>query len=751
MPPKKQHQAPKMRDGLEDASVAVAEASVQDSAATATKPNVKRLKPGNVETHRRAPLRVRMQTLADLAGYEDVPFPYNSKSIETGRFYQFFALANRILTTTLVEFDDLHGALNPTPGFRKRPLDVAVKLSEKQVMRLALMRRELMDHLIQFGVHLQDPPPESGGDSARWSVACGMWLLVCQMNCVLRRFGLGGDALEEYNPSAYAYIAAQKLVIELGPVMKYSVRALQMMMTNLMSRLDGITDYHPDLAKFLDAASHAFAEAICSSGRAKDRYNAPEFCIPVHMAHTGLTRDVVVKDSKTEKSSGFETCTTDFIVSSMWWFITAHLYIRRYLLIAPPPAGTPPPTSAKRKLTALPNGDPPRKSIEETRQLRWFPTKEMLFRANQFFCEYAVKGTDDIYQHGLNAFVTQFEPYPCDARIYCAMRNTHIAVPSDVLQFQFPNRSPVGVQYIISTKYDIPIVQWLHDSWNNRYGDTRVRTGNLRRLNYHIQLAVLYIIHSFVASKTSISFRHRFVIYQHDPSFEVAAERLKRNGVPFITQQLGYWALVFMHPCDPDTDVVPFEASMHSDHEHHGTQKFFDAEDEQRPKKRRASEDDDKEIDDGMAEDAQPNNDDDDGDAMGADADDEEDDDEEESDSVFGKAQPAAFIGPAPIDPIHQWKARMELEKHLDENGADINNDRIRNFGHRIPTHMPNPKFIRVYEFETMLEVFVAWCIAVLHVNKGVIDNVDLSRFIRGILGWPEHAHGETFAYADIF
>ena len=82
----------------------------------------------------------------------------------------------------------------------------------------------------------------------------------------------------------------------------------------------------------------------------------------------------------------------------------------------------------------------------------------------------------------------------------------------------------------------------------------------------------------------------------------------------------------------------------------------------------------------------------------------------------------------------------MQAANQADKRGDDVAIDQASAQSSRIPKDMPVEAYCRVYDCETFLEAFCVWAIALLHVRKGVVDNVDLSRFICDLFGWPHPA-----------
>jgi len=699
----------------------------------------KKLRASEVETHKQRPnlYAAKIRRLLDVVRFRDVPFPCSIEEMAAGNFIAYSRVVQPILATTLEEFDTPNGALNPNTS-HPRASTVVQHLLPAQVGELLRLRNDMQSHL-QENLHaLTRAPPLAGGDTARWSVGATMWLLICLLNCVLRRFGLGRDSngndrLLAFRPCTHAYLCAQLLVVDKAPLLQFSLRSLQMTLMNLLERLPTLAAYHSCLDEYVAALSHRCAELICGSGTRESGYNAPEWCAPVGLAHSG-TRGVGAADLGPQPNAERLTCTTDFITHSMIWLATANAWIANYHQLAAPPLDTSEPSAGAERY-----------SVRQTRQFAWFPSKPLLYRVLEFFCDYAHGCADDSYRHMLRAYVMQFEPSPSDSTVYRTYQNTNQAIPSDVIAYPLPNVSPVGREYVRLIRYNLPLVEWLHRSWNWRYGETRIRSAHLGNSRKATQLAVLYVVNLFFANRTRIPFRNRFVLYQNDPAFVFFCHRGKRGGFPFIIEQLGGWSVHVPHRVDPHTGTFPRDTRPESLAEMARSAAALAAV--------------------AVFRDAVEGN--------GGSGDDDDDGDYDEIDERYTEAEErgrsratasaprARPPGPPPrrakedeslfVDGEYDWKRELEAWKQADERGDDVAMNRATAAGAaRIPTDLPTPEFCRVYDCETFLEAFVVWMIALLHIKGGIIDRTDLSRTICSMLGWPHPRDvGETTADAD--
>ncbi len=512
---------------------------------SATKKN--KADPFTIETYKRGvnPYR-HIKTLRDICRLKDldVPTPLTSQDFMATRFSYFAPVVSRILAETIREFEADNGSLNARSTVRRRHSDVVQALDDTEIRKIAVLCDCLREHMCEQFYSLARPPPDAGGDTARWSTAAQMYTLVCQMTYVLVRFGYNRKEYEAYNPSESAYLTANALVVDDCELRRYSVRAVQMSVHTLLERLYAITSYHPHLDLYVRYLCYRIAELIVGAGD-ENTYNAPEWCSTMANAHNSSR---VVTEAGDDR---LLTCTTDFVTHSMCWTMTLRSFLSNYNQTAPPPLDQP---------LAHPSAD--RYSVEQTRTFRWYPTARMTFLAYEFFCKYAAHCVDDTYMHGVRDYCMQFEMSPDHPAIYRVLNNTEKAVPADVLATPMPNMSPVGKEFVRLIKYGMPLLEWMHRFWNWRKGETRIRSAYMGSNLFYTQLAVLYVIDLYFSNKLRINFRHRFVMYHNDPAFAFLCEKAKRNGFPFIVQQFGYWCVYVPHRANPETGTFPANTTL---------------------------------------------------------------------------------------------------------------------------------------------------------------------------------------------
>lgn len=500
----------------------------------------KKLKPTDADFGRKTenPFKV-IRSIRGVAVFRQIPWPTNTIELAANNFIRYASVVQPILSTTLREFDEPGGALNAHSA-RRRPSAVAIRLTSTEQEQLLELRELIQSHLNAHFHALARPPPLAGGDTARWSIAMIMWTLVCLLSCVLRRFGFGTNRILEYRPCEQAYLCAQLLVIDTAPAMSYSLRALQMTVQNLLERLCAITEYSEHLDRFVAILEHRTAELVCGSG--SPATYAAEWSSPIAYAHTG--------SQKAEHRPGEEkllACTTDFVQQSMIWFVTINNQLAAYHLVAAPPR------------EGSYTGEWERASVEQARALDWFPTDAMLYRALEFYCEYAKTCVDDTYAHMQRDYCMQFEGSPEQATYYRVTHGVDTAPTSEVMSQKMPNISPVGREFVRLIKYSMPMLEWLHRFWNWRKGETRIRSGYLGANRFYTQLAILYIVDLYISNRRRTPFRHRFVIYHNNPAFSFLCQKGKRSGMPFIVQQFGWWSVFVPHRTDPRLGM-PVEA-----------------------------------------------------------------------------------------------------------------------------------------------------------------------------------------------
>lgn len=108
----------------------------------------------------------------------------------------------------------------------------------------------------------------------------------------------------------------------------------------------------------------------------------------------------------------------------------------------------------------------------------------------------------------------------------------------------------------------------------------------------------------------------------------------------------------------------------------------------------------------------------------------DDDDSGIESSEVF-------YTAPKPAS-SDEFNKEREAQRLADERGDDVALSRPQAMPKKLDADLlPIDEYCRVYDCETIIDAFLVWAIALLHIRKGVIDKVDISSFICRLLGWP--------------
>lgn len=116
-------------------------------------------------------------------------------------------------------------------------------------------------------------------------------------------------------------------------------------------------------------------------------------------------------------------------------------------------------------------------------------------------------------------------------------------------------------------------------------------------------------------------------------------------------------------------------------------------------------------------------------------------DDDEESDSGAS----SEMFYPIPRQPPQKawlpadFLREVSVAREADAKGADIAIDDLKPEPdpRTVSTETPILKYCRVYDCEDILDAFIVWLIAILHLKNGKIDNKDFSGFICDLFNWP--------------
>jgi hypothetical protein len=138
----------------------------------------------------------------------------------------------------------------------------------------------------------------------------------------------------------------------------------------------------------------------------------------------------------------------------------------------------------------------------------------------------------------------RFEPLPSDATVFRAYTGMNNAAPKDVLTYKFLNRSGTGIEFSRIIQYDRPVLKILHDWWNWREGETRIRSASMQRLGYDRELIWIYVIDLFFANLDVKGLRTLININHRDSTAQFSVQKARRSGLPCIVQQFGCWTVM---------------------------------------------------------------------------------------------------------------------------------------------------------------------------------------------------------------
>jgi hypothetical protein len=661
---------------------------------------MKRLRPADVVTHRRiSNVDAKPRTFAELLEMSTQPLAQSVNGTSALVTANFVRNVQRVLGERLRDIDSRRAA----------------SLTAPELERLWTLRNRWREYLDRSAHSLARQPPSSGGETARWSLCTSFWLLVCHANYLLFLCGHGGDELRRFDPSMSAYLCRNRLVITHGPVSSYSLRTLDLALDTWLAALDSLDAQEQDYVRYMSALEHRFAALVCTSGSHSAGFDASECTMPQTDKSTGGRTD----------GAGDEAINGEYLAQTYWRFTALRHYLQAYESV-----GNAVVTQQNEQILI---------SIRRpASSLTWAPSKRALFRLREFFCDLAAtRMRDPNYETSLKAFVRQFEPYPGDAEIYRMMRQTHLAAPRSVLEYGYLHRSTVGTEYVRNTKYSRPVIEWLHDEADFRLGDSSVRSDARTRLAFHRQLAILQIVHSYIASSWQIEFRKRFVVFHRSANFFVGEQAARSKGFPYIVQQYGFWTVVVPHRVSPENDVFVLEKSHASEiarRDAETTRRLaHNMRQQERVRNRNNANDDstddndadDDEVDDNNNVDRSRRNDD-----RGAHDNDDDDNNDEGSYSYEYEYE-------SDTENLRDEMARLNIEIEDDERGAAFDLERMRTFGQRPPPPLTSIEaYIRAYDCETFFEAFALWCAAVLRINGGVIDDHLLTEFITDIFDW---------------
>jgi len=699
----------------------------------------RRVRPADVTTHQRLATPVQIRTLRELLASEPW-FAHTAGGSTAFAASAYVEQCHAVLAQTIA-------ALARRAAGAAPPNECALDAAELDQLRHR--RAQWLEHLKHNLAVLLRAPPSSGGDTARYTLGTGLWLLVCHAHCVVRALTASDDAgggVWAFDAARSRFLTRNALVLDALPVLRYPLSLLVQSVFRLHERAEQLDAAHDDYMLYVRLLEHRAAHFVCSAGAPRDAaFDAPRWLEPA----SGLARDA-------SQPAALHVVNTDFVCQSMIWFLTL-----RHLADAHEALGAGGGVRPAPELAAVGAAPAPhRLSVAATRALRWYPSAALCARVRQFFLDYAAGMKDDSYESALRASQVHFLPLPCDAFVYRLYEQADIAVPRNVLSRPTAHRSPTALEYAKFSQFSAPPLRWLHDDANWRAGDASIRSASLERLGLVRQLAALFVVHQFFASsRIGVNFRRRFVLFQRSHSFFVSLVRAKRNGWPFIVQQWGTWSVVVPHRKSPDEDAHDIERSLEtlSTRDAHATERFVHARRRQTAAEsadhRRAmfagdlADNDDDDADDDESADAAERalRDADDASSESGsysytysyDSESDSDDDAEAERLLYGAP---AVVADDPAEQLAQRMSRLALEAEEDEAGADeaLRAQRRVHGAQFAPQAAAREQFVRAYDCETFFDAFTLWAVALLHVNDGCIDRRNLTDMFVQMFGWSE-------------
>jgi hypothetical protein len=692
--------------------------------------SARRLRPTQVSTHNKPPSEVNIKTLRILLDEEPV-FAMTARGPSAFHMSAYVKQCQFVLAEVIRAKLKADGALSAATlrnGGRRIATVIAHHMDARDVEKMKKFRNNCHNYLKQNTVMLLHAPPSSGGPTALWGLATGLWILICHSNVILRANGVGGELLSVFSATETRYLTRNRLALFPQAIGEYSMTQLVMTVTNMLQRIDSLDSFDLELPTLVTLLEYRLSELICLSGTALTGYDCKPWLEPT-------------KDGKAEQ------CTNKFVCHSMLWMLTLHHYIDVHGTL----------TSLYRNLQSD-NGENGRYlSTEETHALPWFPTTDMRDRVHLFYYEYANNMKAAQYSNGLRNFVQTFVPLACDANIYRLHVQGEEAMPRNILNHvALAHHSPTGLAYMRTVMCTAPVVSWLHDAINWSRGDHSVRSASLGRLSFVRDLATIMVVHLYLG-KFGLRFRFRFLLFHRSPAFFVNYFKAKRNGWPFIVQQFGRWCVVVPHQVNPEEDAKAIEQEIMS-----VSARYARAAGQSPPTAPPPPPPEPAEVvapTDAMAED-EANDDDDSGSGSYSYYSDDDDGEYESADSdvefeeLIQPQRPADVIraqtaaqaaaDPPPDAPAEQLDdfvaelARIMFDMELDEQGREEKLEMVRTFGDRPPPEPAKEEFLRVYECRTFLDAYMLWAVALVHINKGWINDQKMTEFAAALFGWHE-------------
>jgi len=265
----------------------------------------RRVRPADVTTHQRLESRVAVRTLRELLATE----PWFAQTTSGASAFDASAYVEQCHAVLAKTIASLAGA----GAGGVLPNECA--LGEDEVERLRFRRAQWLEHLKRNLGVLMRAPPSSGGDTSRYTLGTGLWLLVCHAHCVVRVLAqLELDADNDvwaFDPARSRFLTRNLLVLDALPVLAYPLSLLVQAIFRLLERAEQLDCDDADYMLYVRLLEHRAAHFVCAAGMARDgAFDAPHWLEPA----SGLARDA-------HRADRLHVTNTDFVCQSALWFL----------------------------------------------------------------------------------------------------------------------------------------------------------------------------------------------------------------------------------------------------------------------------------------------------------------------------------------------------------------------------------------------------------------------------------------------
>lgn len=401
------------------------------------------------------------------------------------------------------------------------------QLTLEERTKLRNLRALWSEHLRANFYNLIGSPPNSGGQTARYSLGVQLWLLVAHANVILQQSDAAG-ALFDFYPPGSNYLSRNRLIVDNARVMNYPLRTFLLALEHFVCSLDAIDRFHVDYNKYAAALEHRASELVCHTGT-KDEYNAPEWCVA------------------SEAGQG-ERVSEEFITHVVCWFVNIYNYGENWCAL-----------TSKAILNRLTN----QREIEhiclpahEVAVADWAPSARTMRRLTAFLCDYAFGLKEALYTSKLREFLLKFDIRPGDMDVYRSWMRTDQPHVQSVIQHEFRGSSLVARTYLRKLHHDrtpysylVEVLQWVSGD------ETHTRSASLSRLGFTRQLVVLYIFHQYIEGRFKFEFSTFMYLFQRDPAFITTLQRAIGFKYPIIVQKGARFGVFVPHRRPPEEEI----------------------------------------------------------------------------------------------------------------------------------------------------------------------------------------------------